>query len=195
MSISIEHKKQGRETSCGAAALAMIYQSLGKNRLTEDVLWEKLSVERPNAQVGERYLRTLPMAESAKEFGFSYFWGLAVLNNRKNALQPIREFVSRSIPVVVCQKVSEENHWGHFRVVVGVGKSFVELHDPAKDKMEKMPISRFMELWGQTSNDEVLGGEFFAIFKPKKLNRRASFLVKNFQSSINSFKASELLFN
>jgi predicted double-glycine peptidase len=193
--ISIKkHIKQSRETSCGAAALAMVYQNLGKTELTEEVLWDKLSLSRPGGGPDERYLRTLPMAQSAKEFGLSYFWGLAVMNNKKNTLQPLKEFISRAIPVVVCQKISEENQWGHFRVVVGVGKGFIYLHDPHEDKMEKMTTARFMELWKSGSNNEVVGGEFFAIFKHQNINKDASFLVRNFESSISSFKATSLSF-
>lgn len=190
--LKVPHFKQTSESSCGAAALSMVYSYHGFQDQTEEVIWKRLKVPRKSVQ-GEEILRTIPMAKDAIEFELSYFYGQAVMGETLISLQPIKEFLSLSIPVVVCQKISKENSLGHFRVVTGIEGGDIYLNDPLNEKgAEKKDIKEFMELWQKADNDEVVGGEFFAIFEKEKLRPENRFTVINFESSVTAFDVTGL---
>ncbi|OGZ55843.1 MAG: hypothetical protein A3J04_01475 [Candidatus Ryanbacteria bacterium RIFCSPLOWO2_02_FULL_47_14] len=190
----VPYIQQSKESSCGAAALSMVYRYLGKDDQTEEVIWERLKVPRPNLN-GQYYLETPRMAKDAQEQGFSYFLAQAVLDSSDLALQPIREFLSLSVPVVVCQRISETNELGHFRVVTGTDKSSVTFNDPMHGSAKTtVDIDKFMFFWSRANNGEVIGGQFFAIFKKGQIKRENRFTVFTFESSIKYFNATSLEF-
>lgn len=191
--ISIKHIKQKRETSCGAASLAMIYDYFGLNGQNETKIWHRLKTRRLNKK-GEYILKTLDMARDSQKFNLHYFWGQAVMKNKKLALQPIKEFLKLSIPIVVCQKISKKNKLGHFRIVTKVKNDKIFINDPLQDKETTIKISDFINLWEDTKNGEVIGGEFFAIFKKNQLNKKAKIITSNFNSSLDYFTVTNLVF-
>ncbi len=190
----IPHIKQSQETTCGAAALSMVYQYLGHDDQTEKTIWKRLKIPRPNTK-NHFYLKTFDMARDGQKQGFSYFIAQAVLNSSNFALQPIREFLSLSIPVIVCQRISKVNQWGHFRVITNVENNNITLNDPMNDKGETViSIENFMSLWKKNDNGEVIGGQFFAIFNKGRIKKNNKFTVSTFESSIKYFDATSLEF-
>lgn len=190
----VQHIKQSMETSCGAAALSMVYQYFKKNDQTEKVIWERLKKSRPQVP-GQYYLETTDMAIDSQKQGFCYFLAQAVLDSSDLALQPIKEFLSLSIPIIVCQKLSESNILGHFRVVIGIDEKNIILNDPMEEKNETIiDINRFMTLWAKTENGEVIGGQFLAIFKKEQIAKESRFKIFVFNSNIKYFDAMSLEF-
>lgn len=192
--MQIKHIKQSGETSCGAAALAMIYQYLGLTEETESKIFERLSVVRPSVE-GEYFIKSIDLAKDGEKFGFSYFIAQADLTNVESAFQPIKEFLDLGIPVIVCQQISASNSLGHFRVVRGINsEGNIEIEDPLENQGEIMNSQNFMRLWQDAKNDEVIGGQFIAIFKKSQIKEDSAFKVTSFHSSINSFKVTSLEF-
>jgi len=192
--IIVPHIKQSQETSCGAAALSMAYQYLGKSAQTEKIIWNRLKIARPN-RVNEHYLKSFDMARDGQTQGFSYFIGQSILESSNLALQPIREFLSLSIPVIVCQKISTTNELGHFRVVTNIFKNNVILNDPMNERGQTtMDINEFVNLWKKSNNGEVIGGQFFTVFKKAQVKKKNTFTVLTFESSIGYFNATNLKF-
>lgn len=192
--LKIQHLKQSQETSCGAAALAMVYQYLNIDGENEGKIFERIKTPRPDSP-GQYYLRTWNMAQDSMRFDLTYFIGQAVLDSSEIALQPIKEFLSASIPVIVCQRVDASSKFGHFRVITGIGKDKVSLNDPLLENPSEVSVDEFMALWQRTSDDEVIGGQLIAIFRKEQLNMKKEFLIKNFDSPVHSFKASFLNFS
>ncbi|MBX4199252.1 C39 family peptidase [Candidatus Parcubacteria bacterium] len=190
--LSVPHMKQTKESSCGAAALAMLYKHLGIPDQTEEVIWERLKTPRPNIP-GDEFITTMSMAQDGQQFDLSYFKAQASLASSETAMQPVVEFLSQGIPVVVCQKVSKDDIRGHFRILTGVEGESILLNDPdATEATTKMDLDTFMSLWSDANNGEVIGGEFFAIFKKEQLAQESRFTVTNFNSSVDSFDVSNL---
>ena len=180
MTLNVPHIQQSQESSCGAAALSMVYKYLGLNDQNEDIIWDRLKEPRPSRR-GEYFLRTVPMAKDSQNYGLSYFMGKAVLDAQLSLLQPLKEFLSLSIPIIVCQRISSENTLGHFRVVIGVEKNNIYINDPllSKGKTTKN-IDEFLSLWKNANNEEVVGGEFLAVFKKEQVKSDSKFLVSDF---------------
>lgn len=181
------------DSSCRAAAMAMVYEYSGINNQTEMIIWERLKV--PRQATPGYYLQTRTMAKDSLVHNLSYFYGQAVLSSPELALQSIKEFLIHSIPVIVCQKISILNPLGHFRVVVATDDHVVTFHDPMNDiGPTSLSINEFISLWSNAGNDEVVGGEFFAIFKKGQMPPDSKFTVYTFESLISYFTATTLNF-
>lgn len=190
----IPHIKQSQETSCGAAALAMVYHYFGKRDQTEEVIWERLKVSRPTIN-NQYYLESFDLARDSSIQELSHFIGQAVLDSPELALQPIKEFLNLSIPVIVCQKISSNNELGHFRVVTNIKNDNIILNDPLKDDGNTLfSIQDFLSLWQKGNNGEVVGGQFIAIFNKDSITEMNKFTVFTFESSIKYFSATNLCF-
>lgn len=193
--MKVPHIKQKSETSCGAAALAMVYGYLGKPEETESKIFERLKTKRPNVE-GEFYIRNIDLAKDSLKHNLSYFIGTVPLSSKKTAFQALKKFLSLSIPVVACQRVTESSTFGHCRVVVGIDQNNnITVHDPLDDDSKIIAPEVFMKLWQRTNEDEVVGGQFFAIFRKEDVGKENSFLVNDFNASVSSFKATSLEFN
>ncbi len=193
--LTVPHIKQSEESSCGAAALAMIYQYFGKGDQNERVIWERLKVHRPNTD-NQYYLETPSMAQDASKQELSHFLAQAALDSPELALQPIREFVSLSIPVVVCQRISESNTLGHFRVITNIDEKDITFNDPMDDRGGTvLGIDKFMCLWSPANNGEVIGGEFLAIFQKELIAKESKFTVLTFSSPVKFYTATSLEFH
>lgn len=191
--IELKHIKQSQETTCGAAALAMVYQFLGKTDQNEADIFKRARSERPNTN-NEYYLRTYRMAEDSLTLDLTFFVGQAVQDSAEMALQPLREFLSVGVPVIVCQRVDQHSVYGHFRVVTSIVEDKIYLNDPLLDGPSVLSTDEFLKLWEKTNDDEVIGGQFLAIF-PKNLGLAGKeFIIRNFNSPISQFKASDLKF-
>lgn len=192
--LTVEHLKQTNNFTCGAAALAMVYKYLKRDTETENKIWRRLKEPIPS-DPKHFFVKTYNLATDAEKQKLVYFYGQVFMNDLKLALLPIKEFLSASIPVVVCQKISKKNSIGHFRVVTGLNSQFVLVNDPMNDEgSTKIKIKDFLELWKNAKNGEVIGGEFFAVFEPKVIKKNFSVTVSSFDSNSKHFKVSKLAF-
>jgi len=97
--------------------------------------------------------------------------------------------------VVVCQRISKDNPLGYFRVVTNIDKNNVTFNDPMnKTSGTKISIDEFLFLWSNANNGEVIGGQFFSIFRKEQIKRNSKFTVFSFESSIKYFNATSLEF-
>lgn len=193
MNLNVKHIQQSASTSCGAAVLSMIYNH-NKIIQTENMIWSRLKKKREN--VGGEYIKTLDMAQDALKFDLTYFYGQVPLDNKNPVVKTIKEFLNLNIPIAVCQKISEKNQLGHFRLVVGIGNKYVYLNDPQEEKGNtKISIQRFINLWKPAKNGEVIGGEFFTIFNKKIIEASSEFFMTSFQTPTKSFSVRNLKFN
>jgi predicted double-glycine peptidase len=190
----IKNIKQSEKASCGAATLCMIYNYLGMSDQREKDVWDRLKVPRESIK-DSYYIRSSDLIRDAEKHGFDYFIAQAVLKSSSLALQPIREFLSLSIPVIVCQKISKTNQFGHFRLVTGINKKNVIVNDPMNENAGvNMNIKDFIKLWEKNDNGEVIGGQLIAIFNKKQIKKKNKFTVSTFNSSLKYFVATSLNF-
>lgn len=194
--LKVKHIKQTMPTSCGATCLAMTYKFFRKSGQTETVVWNRIKTPRPS-NPSEFYTDTQKIVEDAKSLGFSYFVGHAVINSsNKLALQPIKEFLSLGVPVIINQQISETNNLGHYRIVLGITKNEIILNDPLENQGKiHFTKAKFMSLWQRNTNGEVPGGVFIAIFKKRKIPKSSCFTINSFNSSIQYFNATNLKLN
>jgi len=192
--LAVKHLKQSNSFTCRATALAMVYKYLKHGTQTENKIWRRLKEPLPNDRKNF-YIKTYNLAVDAEKQKLSYFYGQVFMDDSKLALSTIKEFISASIPVVVCQKISKENIIGHFRVVIGLDNQDILVNDPMNDKgSTKISRKNFMELWQDAGNGEVIGGEFFAVFNPKAFKNNFKVTVASFDSNSKHFTVSKLAF-
>jgi predicted double-glycine peptidase len=193
MNITIPHIKQTNETSCGAAALAMVYAHYGVANQNEATIWNRLKEPR-SLNPSEEFIRTPNLAKDVKAFGLHYVYGQAVWEEEEKALNLLDEFIKIRVPVIVCQKFEDKRPFGHFRIVTGFTKNYVKLSDPYLDEpVSKMKKDNFFSMW-QATSDEVIGGEFVAVLDDKQCQKLGEIIVHTFWADIDYYRAGNLHF-
>jgi len=181
--LNVPHIQQTEKASCGAAALAMVYQFL-RFKDTQNEIWGRLKEPR---KIAKGYMITVnKMTEDAGNKNLNWFRGDVIWQDKRLAFDPIEQFLQFGIPLMVCQRVERRSKLGHFRVVIGLDTKWVYVNDPLKAKSSVMSRNKFLALW-QKASDEVTGGLFLAIFKKGTKINFDGFKLFNFRASIKSF--------
>lgn len=192
--LKVPHIKQTAETTCGAAALSMIYQFYGLKMETEAKIWDRLKEPR-HLNPSEEFIQTSKLAEDAKKNGFYYIIGQAVWNNLEKSVALLEEFLRIEAPIIVCQKFTKDSVIGHFRIVMGIEDDSIILNDPSsEEEFSVMSKSDFFEMW-QKCSDEVIGGQFVAILDSKQAKQLGSIPLFWFSADVTDFEVSNLNFS
>jgi len=169
--LKVPYILQINENACGAAVLEMVYRYYGLNDISQEDIFNKYKEHEPYGS-GNFRITVDNIVSDAKERGFSSFWNRINCANHKDAINTLKRLtMDLRIPVIVCQKFTEEQPLiGHFRIVVGIKNNIVYVHDPhvsngGKDK--EWVIERFMEFW-QPTGENVTGGVYVVIKNKKK---------------------------
>jgi hypothetical protein len=97
----------------------------------------------------------------ARERRFSADWG-RVSPVPSELMQQVTHFVDRlAIPLIACQRYTAEFYrLGHFRIIVGVEKDKVVLHDPVSisGRFQDWPWEKLADYWRPTEGGKVTGG-------------------------------------
>lgn len=158
--IPVPHLRQSHKTTCGAACLAMLLNYWGTME-NEQVIWNACKSPRPNSK-GE-YTPTANLVSYVKSKGFQVFHKIAPIDFDAR-IQVVKDFLIKGLPVIVCQRISRNSPYGHFRVVIGYDKINFFVNDPLEDDGGKgIGFKDFLKLWEKTSDSEVIGGDYFVL--------------------------------
>ncbi len=124
--------------TCGAAALAMVYGSLGLSVAQEEI-WR--DVARPDAR-GSRDAKTHLLAGDALRRGLA-----AVCIEASDPWAALRAIAATGVRIVLNLRLRAGSPLGHFSVLVGIGPEAAVLHDPAAGPNRQIARDALLELW------------------------------------------------
>jgi ABC-type bacteriocin/lantibiotic exporter with double-glycine peptidase domain len=162
--LQVPYFYQSELSSCGAAALAMIYGFYGFLR-TEKEIWEKRKL--PRQLESGFYIQTKSLIEDAIDCNFEEIHGKMPLDNQTLLKNNLLEIIKNEIPILVC-KQRKNPILGHFVVIIGINESNIIFHDPEDGKKRKIKIKKFINEWKATGS-EVTGGVFILFFPKEKM--------------------------
>lgn len=123
---------------CGAAALAMVYRSFGKE-VTQEELFPKIT---GRSLRGAIHAKTYLLCRDALGNGFL---GLVV-----SAREPWKLLQNAKRPgtrTIVNHRIAEDSPAGHYSVVVDVDEDGIVLHDPRLGPERRVARDAFLRLW------------------------------------------------
>jgi hypothetical protein len=145
--LEVPYEKQLNPWSCGAAALAMVYRSLGVPGGQADI-WERI------ASPGHRYphvSRAQAMAADALSRGLS-----AVLIEVRDPWRVLERGLQSPVRLIANHGADRQSGLGHYSVVVGLDAEHVVLHDPGHGPNRRLTRSEFLELWNPAALDREI---------------------------------------
>jgi hypothetical protein len=148
--IPYEKQKGSRaDQMCGAAALCMVYRSLGLS-CTQEEIWPRIGRRHPN---GNWSARTYRLAGDALEQGFPAL----VLRARQPwaALQRCRQHAVRAI---LNHRVERASLSGHYSVLVDVDDKQAVVHDPLKGPDRQLSQAELLWLWQPLAQGSDISG-------------------------------------
>jgi len=151
-SISIPYEKQidpQLNRGCGAACLAMVYRSLGKE-VPQGEIWPLIAKENRFGRVSST---THLMALHALSQGFS-----AVAIQARYPLHVLRICRDAGIRVILNQRPRPEAANGHYTVLVDIDEKTVVVHDPSLGPLRRISHAEFVRLWQPSSADSEIAG-------------------------------------
>jgi predicted double-glycine peptidase len=138
------------KAGCGSAAVAMVVQ-----------YWAREYPGRLDAAAAdsERIDRLLPptpkgiQGKALKKFMEAHGFSAFIFDAE---VQDLRDHFARGRPMIVCLALNGPNGPLHYAVVVGVDANSVWLNDPARGKLIREPMTRFLPAWKETGNWALL---------------------------------------
>ncbi len=156
--ISIPYEKQTdlqTNRACGAACLAMVYRSLGKE-VPQAEIWPLIAKKNRFGSVSST---THLMALHALSQGFS-----AVAIQARYPLHVLRICRDTGIRAIVNQRPRPDVATGHYTVLVDIDDKTVVVHDPSLGPLRRISHAELMELWQPSSADsEIVGNVLIGI--------------------------------
>jgi hypothetical protein len=142
---------------CGAAALCMVYDSLGiKTSQTE--IWPRIS--KPDRQ-GNMHSKTYLQCANALDHGLH-----SVTIRAKDPWNVLKLCTDNSIRAILIHRPDINSTLGHSTVLLDVTSRFVTLHDPDSRPNRKIERSTMLELWlKRGDNCEIEDNVLIAISK------------------------------
>lgn len=145
----------------------MVYKFYGLNSVSQEELFNAYQELEPYGS-GNSRMTTISLVQDAQKRGFQAGWIQVDYLNSQKSIDDLKTWIDSGVPLIVCQQYTKQlSKLGHFRVVIGIDKDNVYLHDPSGDIGGANLIystDKFMDFWQQTG-DNVIGGVFVWIKK------------------------------
>jgi len=144
--------------TCGAAALAMVYGTLGMPSEQLDI-WHRVAEEiRPGAKA----TRTHRLALDALGQGFA-----AATLQAEQPAELLSCLMETNARVILNHRLEAESHLGHYSVLLRFDGREIELHDPHHGPNRVLPWPDFARLWTPTSaKSEIVGHVLVVVGMP-----------------------------
>lgn len=140
---------------CGAASLAMVYKSFGKD-VPQDAIWPLIA--KPN-RFGSVASTTHLMALHALSQGLS-----AVTIQARHPLEVLRRCRDSGIRAILNHSLTQGASAGHYSVLVDLDNQHVVLHDPLLGPARRLTHAQLLELWRPSApNSEIIGNVLIGI--------------------------------
>ncbi len=153
--LPIPHERQDDPRGCGAAALCMVYRSLGLDE-SQAAIWQR--IVRPGPW-GRPRTNTYLLAADALDRGLA-----AVVFQARHPEAVLERAASAEVRVILNHRASSSSEAGHFTVLAGLDREHVYLHDPARGPGRRLPRGEFLELWGPRFGRSEITGNVLAAF-------------------------------
>ncbi len=145
---------------CGAASLAMVYRSFGKQS-SQRRIWERIARPGPNAR---RAARTNLLAVNALHHGLS-----ALVLQASDPWQTLVQSAATGVRVILNHRLQADSPLGHYSVLVGIDDREVTLHDPQFGPNRRLERDELLDLWRPTPGPcEIVGQILVAIAPPEE---------------------------
>jgi len=167
----VSYQRQEDPYWCGPASLAMVLNYWGLNATQQEVAG---SVYDPS-----RNITTMDsMATYPMEIGFQ-------TQTSTSNITYIRTWISQGVPVIVLQRYSESNPYGHYRVIVGYDDddSYLITYDPINGGNYNITYGLFAELWKPGPNSTFDTTNWTLIILPR--NEELLEFANRLQSLLN----------
>lgn len=134
-SLPVQNFSQSTPYSCGAVALQIVFEYLGKN-LTEEAL---IRLAKTNPEIGTN---PKDLVAAAKAIGFKVIW------KEKWTEARVRKTLERGLPMIVNFQHQPEKGEGHYAVIIGYTKDEFIFSDPSRgEDFWKEKIEVFLKRW------------------------------------------------
>ncbi len=140
---------------CGAAALCMVYRSLG---LVQDQsqIWSRIAATDSD---GTQVARTHRLAKDALAQGFE-----ALVVQAAKPWETLQRSAARSIGTILSLRRNADSPRGHFVVLLDVDDSRATLHDPQLGPARHVDRGELLSLWSPTEGrSEIVGHVLVAV--------------------------------
>lgn len=161
-SSTIPYEKQSEpllHRGCGAACLAMVYRSLGKE-VPQAEIWPLIAKQN---RFGSIASTTHLMALHALSQDFQ-----AIVIQARHPLQVLRLCREGGIRAILNLRLQADAYAGHYAVLVDIDDTHVVIHDPLLGPARRLSHSELLSLWhSQVPNSEILGNVVIGIAASK----------------------------
>lgn len=158
MSQELPFIPQETDEYCGAAALAMVYQSYGVD-VTQQIIWEGIA---SNSADGGQCAHTNSLAMDALRRGFA-----ALILRAKQPWKMLEVCDREGIRAILNLRIGRNSHQGHYAVLFGLDGDHAVLHDPQFGGKRRVSREELLDLWEPLSSEsEITGNVLLAIAPP-----------------------------
>jgi len=161
--LTVPFVEQISNCACGAAALEMVVRYYRPSKLTKFSQQKMFSRQSEHEPLGTGNYRITGdnIVSVARGRGFHAEWG-RVSPVQEVLINEVTHFVDKlHIPLIACQRYTNDAYMlGHFRVIIGVEKSGVVIHDPDQrtgGASQEWTWGKLLDHWKQ-SGPNVTGG-------------------------------------
>ncbi len=145
----------GGSRTCGAAALTMVYRSLGLP-CEQLAVWQRVAEE---VRCGVKATRTHRLALDACGQGLS-----AVTLQAKRPAKLLAQLLGSHTRVILNHRLDLGSNLGHFSVLLGFDGHLITLHDPHHGPGRVLPWAEFADLWNPSEEpSEIVGRVLVAV--------------------------------
>jgi hypothetical protein len=150
----------GNHRTCAAAALAMVYGSLGCGE-SQNSIWQRIVTGATSTD----HIATYQLARDALDRGLA----AVVLRAGADPIAPLKRLLNTGWRAVVNHRLATDQRWGHFSVVVAADDRHVVLHDPQRGPHCVYSHDDWLRLWQPAAeNTEATGLVVVAIARPRR---------------------------
>lgn len=143
------------QRTCGAAALNMVYKSMGIV-LSQQAVWRVISL--PDA-LGGRFSRTYRLPFDAVLRGVH-----AIAFKALDPIQAVQRILATGSSVIMNHRLHEDTRYGHYTVALSANDSSIEFHDPEFGPSQKRSTVVMRALWQpKFDNCEITGNFLIAV--------------------------------
>ena len=147
---------------CGAAALAMVYHSLGLT-ITQSEIWKNIST--PD-NCGGRFVKTSVLCQDALKHGLK-----SMIIKAKDPLRILHICYRNSVRAILNLRLRPESALGHFTVLVRITGKYVTCHDPQYGPYKRTSQKNLLDLWLPNTSDCEIGGNTLVALTDKHLSQ------------------------
>lgn len=141
--------------TCGAAALTMVYRSLGLE-CEQLAVWHRVAEQ---IRDGVCATRTHRLALDAGRQGLA-----AVTLQAERPAELLAQVSKTGARVILNHRLQHGSHLGHYSVLLRFDGREIEIHDPHGGANRVLPWEEFAELWRPNPGpSEIVGGVLLAI--------------------------------